>query len=238
MAGAGFQVAKNNAAGAGQLEKVKSLASTQYAFGDMITTHPASGNKGCANKVAAADKATHIVQSMVTPDSLSQPATAFLTTAACEDLLCIPITGSRVIIKSYLIGDSVPPINGTACNSNSTATQLLVTAAGSANDYLDGVCYVPELGEQRLITADAVSTGVHTFTVSPAFRRAPTTGDTVIAVPFSKGASAVKFASTNPHQGIGTAVADKTGGQLYIEDVNLKGDNVGPYVLFSHPLHV
>lgn len=244
MAGSGFSVFKSNAAGVAQAEQILSLASTTYKKGDMITVQPASGNKGVANKVAAADKGTHIVMAMILPDDTAAPATpaagvplgqSFTTTADQEKLLCLPVMGSRVILKSYLTGDAVPPINGTACNSNSTATEVLVTAAGSTGDYTNGTLYCPETGEQFLVTDDQVAAGVHTFTIAPAAARALTTGDTAVVVPFSKGCTAVKFNATTPHQCVGTAVADKSGGQIKIEDVNLKGDTFGAYVLCSIP---
>jgi len=226
MAGSGFQFHKAKSAGAGPTEKVKGLASTQYARGDALVV-----TAGTGTKASATSKITHIVEAMYTRDDLNRPATELLTTAKDEPLFCIPVAGGNIILRSDLRGDAAPPINGTACNSNSTTTELKVTAAGSTNDYNDGQCYVPELDEQRLITADSVSGGVHTFTVTPAFRRAPTTGDTVIAVPFSKGATAVKLNATTPHQCISTAVADKTGGHVKIEDVDLK--NLIVYT--SHP---
>lgn len=244
MSGSGFQVIYPKGAGMGAMQAVLSLASTTYKRGAAIDIEPASGNSGIANKVVAAGTATHIVEAMVLPDASSAPAApaagtalgaSFTTTALQEKLLCVPILGGEVNLKSYLTGDAVPPINGTACNANATLTVALVTAAGSTGDYTDGTIYIPEIGEQRLITDDTVGGGVHTFTVAPAFRRAPTTGDTAIVVPFTKGALAVKFNATSPSECIGTAVADKSGGALRIEEVDLKGDNFGPFVIVSIP---
>lgn len=216
MAG-GFEIAYTRAAGAGVQEEIKSVASQQYGRGYMLAV-----TAGLAALVSAAGKGTHIFMSLQVPASLLRAATENLSTAVGEMVNATRVEGGDVVLKSELRSQSAPPINGVACNSNSTATELKVTAAGSSNDYDNGTCYVPELDEQRLITDDTVNTGVHTFTVEPAFRRAPTTGDTVIAVPFCKGATGVKFASTNPHLGIGTAVADKSGGNNKIEDVDLK----------------
>lgn len=236
MAGLGFQIYKRTSAGSDVKEKMPSVASTQYLSGggSMLTTMPASGNNGFANLVAAADKGTHIYESMITPDSVVAQAVADKSTALSENVLATPVAG-RNILKSWLVGDAVPPINKVACNTNANKGQALVTAAGSTGDYTNGTIYIPETGEQRTITGDAVGGGVHTFTVLPAFVTAPTVGHTAIVVAFSKGSSAVKFNATSPSQCLGTAVADKTGGHNKIEDVSLAGDNFGPFVLSSCP---
>lgn len=213
---AGFRVRFPLASGAGANEEIQGVANTQYNPGDMVNVVA-----GVATKVAATGKGTHIVVARITPADEVRPGTFNFVGTKGELLSCVPVSGDLVVLESNLKGNSAPPINGLACNANADPSSLLVTAAGSANDYLNGQCYVPELNQQRLITADAVDTGVHTFTVAPAFRRAPTIGDTVIAVPFSKGATTVKFSATNPHEGIGCAVADKAGGNNKIFDVDL-----------------
>lgn len=213
----GFEIVNTRSAGAGVIEEVKSVASQQYVRGAMLAV-----TAGLAALVTATGKGTHIFQGLITPVNLLRPAVENLSTAAGERVEGARVEGGDVVLKSELRAQSAPPINGVACNTNASATSAVVTAAGSTNDYNNGTCYVPELDQQRLITADSVTTGVHTFTVEPAFSRAPTVGDTLIAVPFCKGATAVKFAATNPHLGIGTAVADKTGGNNKIEDVDLK----------------
>ncbi|MBY0545811.1 MAG: hypothetical protein K2W95_00830 [Candidatus Obscuribacterales bacterium] len=215
--GSGFQVHKNRAAGAGATEVVKGTASTQYRVGDMVAV-----TAGIATKVSATSKATHIVEAMITPSNVARPATEMLTTTAGEKFILTPVAGGLVITKSDLKVNSAPPIANASCNSNSTATSVLVTVASTDDDYDNGTMYSHDLDEQRLITDSQETGGVTTFTVEPAFSRALTTGDTVSAVPFCKGATAVKFSSTNPQQGIGTAVADKTGGHNKIEDVDLK----------------
>lgn len=213
---AGFTVLFPLAAGDGANEEVQGVANTQYNPGDMVAVVA-----DLATKVTATGKGTHIVIARITPADEVRPGTINLVGTKGELLSCVPVAGDKVVLRSSLKGNSAPPINGVACNSNADPSSLLVTFAGSTNDFTNGQCYVPEIGQQRLITADSVNTGVHTFTVAPAFRRAPTTGDTVIAVPFSKGATTVKFSATNPHEGIGCAVADKAGGNNKIYDVDL-----------------
>lgn len=113
-------------------------------------------------------------------------------------------------------------IDGTAANSNSTTNLVLVTAAGSADDYTLGQLYVNETGQQFTILDDTVSGGVHTFTIFPTPAVAITTGNTVRVVPWGPGyVGGVKLQSSNPQQGISVAVADKTSGHLLIESVNL-----------------
>lgn len=213
---AGFEVLFPLASGAGANEEIQGVASTQYKPGDMLAVVA-----GVATKAVAGSKGTHVFIARVTPASEVRPGTINLVGTLGELLSCVRVDNDTVVLKSSLTGNSAPPINGVACNANSTATQVLVTHAGSDNDFTNGQVYIPELGQQRLITLSDETAGVQTFTVAPAFRRAPTTGDTCIAVPFSKGATAVKFSATNPHEGIGTAVADKTGGHNKIFDVDL-----------------
>lgn len=213
---AGFRVRFPLASGAGANEEILGVASTQYTPGDMLNVVA-----GIATKVVGTGKGTHIFVARITPPDEVRPGTINLVGTKGELLSCIPVSGELVVLESDLKGNSAPPINGVACNANATLNLLLVTAAGSTADYNNGQCYVPEIGQQRLITDDTVTTGVHAFTVVPAFRRAPTTGDTVIAVPFSKGATTIKFSSVSPEQGIGAAVADKAGGQNKIFDVDL-----------------
>jgi hypothetical protein len=234
MAGSGFHVYKRRAAGADVAEKLPSVASTTYVYGDMLTVIPASGMKGQAKKVAAADKGTHIYEGMV-PQLEVYRNPADTSTAAQEPVLGTPVAGGLVEVKSYLTGDAVPLINRANANANSTATEVKVTAATSDNDYDGGTIYCPELDEQRQISDSQDTAGEVTFTVEPAFSRPVTTGDTVIAVPFGKGSTAVKFNATSPHQCLDTDPANKTGGHNKIEEVNLKGDIFGPYVISTCP---
>jgi len=222
-----FEVHQTLAAGAGVAEEILGTASTQYNYGDGLAV-----TAGIGAKVGATGKMTHVFVNMFTPIRTNRQDTPGLTTTAGEKLNAVKVAGELVVLKSSLTGTSAPPINGVACNANSNASQVLVTFTGSTGDFANGTCYCPEIDdEEHIIVTDTVNTGVHTFAVVPPFRRPPTTGDTLRAVPFAKGATAVKLDSTTPSQGIGTAVADKTGGQVKIHDVDLKN-----YLVFTtHP---
>lgn len=223
----GFQVARAKAAGAYPLERVYAAASTQYGYGDMVKVL-----SGTAVQVAAGDKGTHIVQAMETPAALLRPGTVLLSGTTGERLLLIPVYGDDLVLVSSLTGNSAPVLNGATCNSNSTATQVLVASAGSNGDYLGGTIYIREFGQQRIITASTNSASVYTFTINTPFSQPQlglnppasliaTTGNTAIVVPWSKGQTAVKFSATRPWEGIGTAVADASGGTNKIEEVDL-----------------
>jgi hypothetical protein len=252
VSGSGFHVFKSSAGGASPVEQIYSVASTTYTRGDAVTVDPLAGVTGQANKVATGDKATHIVEAMITAANLvapSPPAAGvawgqqFTSTANCEPLLCIPLTGEKSIIKSYLTGDATPITNGLACQTNASLTTIIFPTTGNpgaANDFTGGIVYCVELEEQRLVTACSVGGGNYTCTVNAPFTQAPTTGNTVIAVPFSKGTPAVKFNTTGvAYQSLDVTVAGKTGGTNRIEDVVLgpgegrASDMRGPYVLSS-----
>jgi hypothetical protein len=223
--GLGFQPYDENISTSNILQRHLLTASTQYYENDACIL-----SDGIAGQISTAEggPVTHIFQVMVTPAAVLRPGTANLSTTAGEKGLFVPV-GTGVaggfqplnFLTPLTANDSIPPINGTACNSNSTATSVLVTAAGSTNDYATGTIYIPSLQQQRTITADTVSGGVHTFTVTPAFSRAVTTGDTAIVVPFSPGSVGIEHDSTNPYQGISSQVADKTGGHVNIVKVVL-----------------
>lgn len=222
-----FEIYRTLSAGAGVAEEILGTASTQYAYGEALTVV-----SGIATKAIAAGKVTHITVNMFTPINTNRQDSPMLTTTAGEKLNVVKVAGGNVVLKSGLTGNSAPTINGTACNSNAVTTSLLVTFAGSTDDFTGGTCYVPEIDDgMHIITADSVGGGVHTFTVVPPFRRAPTTGDTVRAVPYSKGFTAVKLNGTTPTLGISNAVADDSGGHCKIEDVDLKN----LFVLTTHP---
>lgn len=212
-----FEIAYLKSAGAGVMEEVLCTASTQFTRGMMLFM-----TAGRAGKVTVSAKGTHLYQAMTTPPNLLRKAVEDKSTTVGELAQCMFVAGDDVVLKSSLTGNSAPPINGAAANTNATATSVLVTVATTDGDYTGGQIYCPELDEQRLITNSDETGGVTTFTVDPPFRRAVTLGDTVRAVPFSKGNTAVKYSASTPENGIGTAVLDKTGGFNKIEDVDLK----------------
>lgn len=221
-----FELYQTLASGAGETEELLGKASTQFYPGELLLVA-----NGIADKVTATGKASHRFVTMVTPKEQLRPGTFNLTTAAGEKILAEKIDGDSVVLKSPLTGNMAPPANGVASNANVSATSVKFDHAAANGAFANGMVYIPELGEQRVITADAKVSSEHTLTVTPAFRRAPTTGDTVVAVAFSKGMTAVKFDATTPSLGISTAVGDITGGHAKIHDVNLKE----LYVLSTHP---
>lgn len=196
-------------------------ASTQFLYGDALVI-----TNGILVKASATSKVHGILNAMITPSNVARPATPLLTTTAGEKLQYVPCMGADLIFETDLVSPDAPPINGVAVNSGSTTTAL-VTAAGSTDDYTGGTIYFPQTDTQHTITADSVGGGVHTFTFVPLAPRALASGDTAVVVPFGAGSSvAVKLSGTTANQGISTAVADKTGGQVKIEKVDLKNAKV------------
>lgn len=164
----------------------------------------------------------YVFLAMVSDVSYLRPATFNLPTVneMCE---VIEVSDGYSGFPLTLVTQfALATIDGTACNANSTANNVLVTAAGSTNDYNGGTLYCNETGQQFYITNDTVGGGVHTFTIAPTPAVALTTGNTVRVVPWGPGyVSGVKLQSSNPQQGISIAVADKTGGPLFIYNVDL-----------------
>jgi hypothetical protein len=222
--GLGFQPYSETISTSNILQRYMLTASTQFYEGDaLILTDGIAGQTASQTALP-----THIFQVMITPYTLLRPAATNLTTTLGEKGLMVPVTSgvagglpALTWLTPLAANSGIPPFNGTACNANSSTTSVVFTGAGSTNDFATGSVYIPSLGQQRTVTADVVSGGVHTFTVTPAFSRAPTTGDTLIAVPFSAGSIGVKLDATNSYQGISAAVADKTGGHVDIVAVVL-----------------
>lgn len=227
-----FDIHNTLSAGAGVVEELLAAPSTLFKLGDMLNVA-----NGIASRVTAAGKATHLLIAPHPFDSTNRPVTLdssqqFTTSAALGDKIqAVRVDNGQVITKSKLTGTSAPLVNGTAANANAVVSQVVFDAAGIANGALvGGTVFVPGLGHAR-ITGDTKVSNTHTLDIHPSFRRAATTGDTVFAVPFSKGLTTVKFDATTPSQGIGTAVADASGGNNKIEDVDL----LNLYVYTSHP---
>lgn len=229
-----FEVHNVLAAGAGLIEEILGAPGVTFEMGDMVNVA-----NGIASKVAAAGKGTHIVIAMFTPISTNRQDDGLaVTSTGGERLHCLRVEGGDVVVKSKLTGTSAPTKNGTALNANATVNNAVFTDAAMADDALiQGTCYIPGLGTRDNPTShfritDHVKAGNdHTLTLHPNPRRAPTTGDTIYAVPFSKGFTAVKFDATTPHQGIGTAAGDDSGGHAKIEGVDL----ANLIVYTSHP---
>lgn len=220
MAG-GFHLVSRNLSLGQILRQRIGGASTQFADGDALTI-----TNGILVKAVAAGKVHGILNAMITPASQMRPATELLTTTAGEQLQYIPAMGGQLIFETNLTTPDTPPINGTAVNSGSTTTAV-ITVATTDGDYTGGTIYFPETDSQHTITLSDDTAGDCTFTFVPPAKRAIGAGDHAIVVPFAGGSSvAVKLSATTASQGISTAVADKTGGQVKIEKVDLKNKKV------------
>ena len=220
----GFRLIRELVGESSLLERVLLTASTQFYFNELLTWPAAAGaGSGIAAAAAATDSPTHVLVAVETPASMMRPATQNLTTTVGEMGLCYNVAGTGLVFETDLTGADAPPINGTAIKSVTSTTVIVVTAAGSSNDYRGGQLYIPELDQQRTIVTDVVNGGDHTFTVVPPFTVLPVANQTVRVLPWSKGNVQIKLsASTGAPMGVSTAVADKTGGKVKIEGVNLK----------------
>lgn len=208
---------------AGQvLDEIQGGASTQFYPGQALVLT----NGILVANTSQTGKPSHIYNAMIPAKSVMRPATDNLTTTVGEKLLAIPCAGNEQEFETDLVAistdtDMVPPINGVAANTNATATSVLATTATSDNDYDGGTLYCVELDEHRPITDSQDTGGVCTFTVAPGFSRAVTLGDHIRAVPVGIGASP-KFTSANPSRAVSMLVADKTGGNILVTQVDLK----------------
>lgn len=226
MAG-GFTLVDRDISVGSILREFIGKASTQFVGGEALE-NPGGYLQRCS---AQDDKVFGIFNVMITHKSMARPATINKTTTLGEKLSYIPALNSELVFRTALTGGDAPPINGVAANVNTDLSTVLVTAAGSTNDYTGGTIFVN--GEQTTITADVVSGGIHTFTTGKPLARAATTGDLVYIVPFSRGFRGVKLSSVSVSAGLGVspAVADKTGGYCEIVRVGLENRfGVDPFV--------
>ena len=216
MANSGFEVCKGRAAGATSTEKVRGAATQQYYIGQLVKVVA-----GIATVVGATDKPTHVVQTVMPFSDERQLAVEMKTDSRQQYLLCINVTGGLVKMRTQLRGDAVPVIYKAAAQSNATPTTVIVPFTGAADDdFNDGFIYCHELNEVSQITDGTGSANVETFTVSPAFSRAVTVGDTITAVPWCHGKTAVRLNATDPSMCMSVNVAGKTGGQMKIEELD------------------
>lgn len=192
-------------------------ADTQFAKGDAVEIV-----NGIAQKISAdTDYVYGIVDAVET--KLMRPATEFKTAAAGERLELIVMAGTGMTAEC----DITPLVNGVAADANSDATKVVLTLASlNDNDLIGGQVYIPELDEQRVITEHDESGAVQTLTVTPAFRRAVTTGDTILAVPQSVGDVQVKLDPSNPHLRVAVTIAGLAGGHIQIDGVDLKNKKI------------
>jgi hypothetical protein len=173
---------------------------------------------------AQTSPAQYVFLSATTPKSELRQATYNLIDSNFGPVEVIEVSdGNAAFPISLATQFALATIDGTSANTNTTTNQILVTFTGSTNDFNGGQVYVNETGAQYTIINDTVNSGVHTFTIAPAAPVAITSTNTLRAVPWGPGyKGGVKLQSTNPQQGISIAVADKTGGPLFIYGVNLQ----------------
>jgi hypothetical protein len=222
----GFQLFSKMVSTDNLLDRVLAVPSTQFFKNDALNFDA----YGRLQQVTATGKCTHVYTSMETPSPLLRPGTADLSTTNGERIFAIPAMGNLLRFRTYLIGNSVPYRYNIAANANTTLNTALITDAGSTGDVLGGQVYIATLNWQSPILTDVVSAGVRTITFLTTLQtewnqitlpRAVTTGDTVTAVGWSKGAESVQFNATTPSQGLSNTVAGKSGGNIRIEDVVL-----------------
>lgn len=217
----GFNLYQESVSISNVLERHPSIASTQYNKNDAMYLSLA-GSLGLFAQVTAAVKATHIYVSMFTPSTLLRPAAADLSTVFNEQVLAVRCAGNGLKFRVDLAGTGATPYrNVVAASANSTLNSILFLDAGATGDILGGQIYVTTLQQQFTILTDVVSGGTRTVTVAPLPSRAVTTGDSIIAVGYSAGATGIQFNATAPPQAISNTVAGKTGGNINIEDVVL-----------------
>jgi hypothetical protein len=224
----GFFIDRTLSAGTPEVELIQLAASTQYNIGDMCYM-----NAGVASQVTAALKGFYLYRAMVTLPYLLRPATFNLSSTNGEIGEFEPIAGDRARLKSNIVSNAATPtIYNAPTAANATANQIVVTiGGGTTGHFVGGQIYSNNTGMQRLITASTYSAGAYTFTVAPAFGTPSatgfvntiiTTGDTAIAIPISKGSTAIPFqAGSFPWQGI-DCTDGASGGTNRIEDVDLK----------------
>lgn len=229
MANNGFEVAMDRSFGATVIEEITTTLNTQYQPGAACKIV-----EGVLALCAATDKPSHIYQGLITPASVLRPAVPNKSDATFpQKAETIPIQGRDLVLKSYMRASGfTPPIDGTACNSNASTAVVLVTyaAGGDANgDFDGGLVYCIELDQHREIESSTFGGGVHTLTLKAPFSQggaaiALTTTHTVRVTYWAKGKTAVKLKldSNSVPLGIDTSRGGISGGQMKIEEVDLK----------------
>jgi hypothetical protein len=213
----GFQAISVQISTSNILERILAKPNTQFYENDAIYI-----NDGVGTQVTATAQATHVFVNIVTAQQELRPATQYLTTAIGEVMLAAPVASGLIYFKTNLVGVAAPLKNLIACNANTNPAEIIFNDTGSSGDLLYGQAWVDNIMQQSLITGDVLASGVRTLTIYPSFWRAATTGDHVIAVPWSKGATGVQFnIAGQSSQYIDPTVAGKTGGTINIQDVFL-----------------
>jgi hypothetical protein len=230
-----------------------------YSEGDVLQVATTGANTGLAIQIPAQTSPGQFVfMTMKSAPQYLRPA-IFNDPVYNEAPLLYDVDKTSFVFRNQI---AAATYDGTAANANTANNTVIWTGTGTtaATDFLGGTIYVNELGEQGIITALSVSGGsggTYTATVQgviyttggknrspvtpPAggtpggFSQAVTTGNTIRVVPWGPGyRGGVQFQATNPQQGVSVAIAGKTGGCLYIYDVELAGRNI--YVRFDSSL--
>jgi len=201
-----------------EVQHVLGTSGTQYAYGDACKI----SNGQVLQLAAQTDKVSHIYVSMDTLASQLRPGTADKpgsgTAKELETLALIPCAGNGTIWEATFAAatfDNVAVVSATA------STVLFANGSGANGDFTGGQVLIVETGEQKTISSSTYGGGNYTLNVVPNWTTTPTSSNTLRVVPWSVGATGVKFASSNPQQGISVAIADKTGGNVNIQGVNL-----------------
>ncbi len=153
-----------------------------------------------------------------------------------ETYTCGATEIKKIKVKSTAKGLAVfkvgltPTLNGVACQSNASTTTVKAALTGTDSDMVGGVVYIPELNQQRFITANTYSGGVVTITVAEPFTTAPTVGHTVRATAFGPGHEAVQFSGTGSAN-LSNVQGEAVSGNISIFDVDLSKKTA--YVSFN-----
>jgi hypothetical protein len=224
MSVTGFWVDRSNPGVSDLIRQIRMPNTVQFSEGDACYVSTADGTGGL---IIQADSQTapvaYVFLSMVADKSYLRPAT-FDEAVVNEYAELIEVSdgysGFPIVLNTQF---AAATFDGTATTSNSVANEIHFTGtSGSADDFTGGQVYVNELNQQFTIIDDDTSTTSHVYVVAPTPPVTISTGYTIRAVPWGPGyVGGVKLQATNPQQGISTALADKTGGPLYIYNVDL-----------------
>lgn len=223
--------------------KMSLVNGTTYTQGDVLQIATSGASSGLLTQVAAGNAVGQFVfMTMQSARQYLRPAT-FNDPVYNEAGLVLDVDKSPLVFGTQF---AAATYDGTACNANTANNEVIWQGTGTtlATDFIGGAIYINELQQQGIITALSVSAGtngIYTATVQAVknvrthfpvdtptggtnggFSQAPTTGNTLRVVPWGPGyRGGVQFQATNPQQGISTTIAGKTGGCLYIVDVQL-----------------
>src|SRR5208282_3286957 len=143
----GFEMIGEQMSTSNYLERLPSVASTQYNKNDALFLS-LTGSLGLLAQVTAAVKCTHIYASMFTPVALLRPGTADLSTTLNEQILAVRCAGTGLNFKTNLVNNAVPYRNNVAASANSTLNTMIWVDAGATGDILGGQVYVNTLQQQ------------------------------------------------------------------------------------------